>query len=39
MMSFDGMGIYDDGGKGSPIVAFDAIKEYIKRPMSQQKSR
>ena len=22
-----GMGIYDDGGKGSPIVAFDAIKE------------
>lgn len=22
-----GMGIYEDGGKGSPIVAFDAIKE------------
>ena len=22
-----GMGIYDNGGKGSPIVAFDAIKE------------
>lgn len=27
---FCGMGIYDDGGKGSPIVAFDAIKELHK---------
>jgi len=26
---FCGAGIYDDGGKGSPIVAFDAIKELI----------
>jgi len=26
---FCGMGIYKDGGKGSPIVAFDAIKELI----------
>jgi three-Cys-motif partner protein len=24
---FCGMGIYNDGGKGSPIIAFDAIKE------------
>lgn len=24
---FCGMGIYDDGGKGSPVVAFDAIKD------------
>jgi len=26
---FCGAGIYDDGGKGSPIVAFDAIKKNI----------
>jgi len=26
---FCGAGIYDDGGKGSPIVAFDAIKDLI----------
>ena len=26
---FCGAGIYDDGGKGSPIVAFDAIKELV----------
>ena len=25
---FCGMGIYEDGGKGSPIVAFDSIKNY-----------
>jgi three-Cys-motif partner protein len=26
---FCGMGIYEDGGKGSPIVAFDAIKKFL----------
>jgi len=26
---FCGAGIYDDGGKGSPIIAFDAIKEIV----------
>jgi three-Cys-motif partner protein len=26
---FCGMGIYDDGGKGSPIIAFDTIKELL----------
>ncbi|MDR0294660.1 MAG: three-Cys-motif partner protein TcmP [Prevotellaceae bacterium] len=26
---FCGMGIYEDGGKGSPIVAFDTIKMFI----------
>ena len=26
---FCGIGIYDDGGKGSPIVAFDAIKDLV----------
>ncbi|MBQ2375281.1 MAG: three-Cys-motif partner protein TcmP [Bacteroidales bacterium] len=25
---FCGMGIYEDGGKGSPIVAFDSIRNY-----------
>ena len=24
---FCGMGIYDDGGKGSPVVAYDTIKK------------
>ncbi|MDR2971766.1 MAG: three-Cys-motif partner protein TcmP [Bacteroidales bacterium] len=26
---FCGMGIYDDGGKGSPIIAFDTIKDVV----------
>ena len=26
---FCGMGIYDDGGKGSPVVAFDTIKNLV----------
>jgi three-Cys-motif partner protein len=27
---FCGMGIYEDGGKGSPIAAFEVIEELIK---------
>jgi len=26
---FCGMGIYDDGGKGSPVIAFDTIKKIL----------
>lgn len=29
---FCGMGIYDDGGKGSPIVAYEAIREFANNP-------
>ncbi len=33
---FCGMGIYEDGGKGSPIAAFDAIKEFSEDPISKK---
>ena len=34
---FCGMGIYEDGGKGSPIAAFDSIKNYYFECKSKNK--
>jgi len=36
---FCGMGIYDDGGKGSPIVAFDAIKKLRNENINYTKTK
>lgn len=33
---FCGMGVYEDGGKGSPIAAFEAIKEIREDPRSSK---
>jgi three-Cys-motif partner protein len=33
---FCGMGVYKDGGKGSPIAAFEAIKNFREDPLSSK---
>ena len=36
---FCGMGIYEDGGKGSPVVAFDAINSFFAEWNSKTKTK